>query len=67
LQFAAWALPPTYVFEGTRALLADGAFRTDLMAQALALNALYFVAACMAFFALLNSARRHGALLQSGE
>jgi ABC-2 type transport system permease protein len=67
LQFAAWALPPTYVFEGMRALLADGAFRTDLMAQALALNALYFVAACMAFFALLNSARRHGALLQSGE
>jgi len=67
LQLAAWALPPTYVFEGMRALLADGVFRADLMAQALALNAVYFAAACLAFFALLNSARRHGALIQSGE
>ncbi|RIK96590.1 MAG: ABC transporter [Proteobacteria bacterium] len=67
LQLAAWALPPTYVFEGMRALLADGVFRADLMVQALALNAVYFVAACLAFFALLNSARRHGALIQSGE
>ncbi|MGB3273706.1 MAG: ABC transporter permease [Xanthobacteraceae bacterium] len=67
LQIAAWALPPTYVFEGMRALLADGVFRADLMAQALVLNALYFAAACIAFLALLNSARRHGALLQSGE
>jgi ABC-2 type transport system permease protein len=67
LQFAAWALPPTYVFEGMRALLADGVFRIDLMAQALVLNAAYFVAACVAFLALLNSARRHGALLQTGE
>ncbi len=67
LQLAAWALPPTYVFEGMRALLADGVFRADLMAQALALNAVYFAAACLAFFALLDSARRHGALIQSGE
>jgi ABC-2 type transport system permease protein len=67
LQLAAWLLPPTYVFEGMRALLADGVFRTDLMIQALLLNALYFTAACGAFMALLNSARRHGALIQSGE
>lgn len=67
LQIAAWALPPTYVFEGMRALLAEGVFRADLMAQALALNAVYFAAACIAFFALLDSARRHGALIQSGE
>ena len=27
----AWSLPPTYVFEGMRALLIDHVFRTDLM------------------------------------
>ena len=31
----AWALPPTYVFEGMRALLIDQTFRADLMIQAL--------------------------------
>ena len=38
LQTVAWALPPTYVFEGMRALLIDHTFRADLMIQALALN-----------------------------
>ena len=31
LQYVAWALPPTYVFEGMRALLIDHVFRADLM------------------------------------
>ena len=31
LQYVAWALPPTYVFEGMRALLIEHVFRTDLM------------------------------------
>ena len=31
LQPAAWVLPPTYVFEGMRALLIDQVFRADLM------------------------------------
>ena len=39
LQPVAWALPPTYVFEGMRALLIDHVFRGDLMLQAFALNA----------------------------
>jgi hypothetical protein len=34
----AWALPPTYVFEGMRALVIDHVFRADLMAQAFAFN-----------------------------
>jgi ABC-2 type transport system permease protein len=67
LQVVAWSLPPTYVFEGMRALLIDRVFRGDLMLQALALNAAYFAAAAAAFLALLNSARRQGALLQTGE
>jgi ABC-2 type transport system permease protein len=67
LQAIAWALPPTYVFEGMRALLSEHRFRADLMLGALALNAAYLAAAFGAFTALLRSARRAGSLLQSGE
>jgi ABC-2 type transport system permease protein len=67
LQAVAWALPPTYVFEGMRALLIERVFRPELMLQALVLNAAYFTAAAVAFLALLNSARRQGSLLQTGE
>jgi ABC-2 type transport system permease protein len=67
LQAVAWALPPTYVFEGMRALVIDHTFRADLMIQALALNAMVFSAATLGYFALLASARRNGSLLQTGE
>jgi ABC-2 type transport system permease protein len=67
LQYVAWALPPTYVFEGMRALLIDHVFRADLMLQALALNAALMVVAIAAFLMLVNSARKQGALLQTGE
>lgn len=67
LQWASWALPPTYVFEGTRALLIDKVFRADLMVQAFLINAVYFTASVMVFLALLNSARRQGSLMQGGE
>jgi ABC-2 type transport system permease protein len=67
LQVVAWALPPTYVFEGMRALLMDHVFRADLMIEAFALNVVYFAAAVLAFLALLKSARRIGSLLQAGE
>ncbi len=67
LQVIAWSLPPTYVFEGMRALLFDQTFRADLMIQALALNAVWFSLAVAAFLALLASARRNGTLMQTGE
>ena len=67
MQPIAWALPPTYVFEGMRALVMDQVFRADLMVGALAFNALYFGLATMVFLQLLASARRAGSLLQSGE
>jgi len=67
LQHVSWCLPPTYVFEGMRALLIDHVFRADLMVSALAINALLLVASFAAFLALLNSARRHGSLLGGGE
>ena len=67
LQVVAWTLPPTYVFEGMRTLLVDHTFRADLMAEALALNAVFFALATAAFLALVESARRHGSLMQTGE
>ena len=60
LQVIAWALPPTYVFEGMRALVMEQVFRADLMVEAFALNAIYLAAAVIAFLALLNSSRRIG-------
>jgi ABC-2 type transport system permease protein len=67
LQPVSWLLPPTYVFEGMRDLLMHQTFRADLMLEALGLNVVFFAAASIAFIALLNSARRQGSLLQTGE
>jgi ABC-2 type transport system permease protein len=67
LQTFAWSLPPTYVFEGMRALLIDHVFRGDLMLEALGLNVVLFAIAVSLFVILLDSARRQGSLLQTGE
>jgi ABC-2 type transport system permease protein len=67
LQYFAWALPPTYVFEGMRTLLIDHVFRADLMIEAFALNIVLYAAASLAFLTLLRSARVQGSLLQTSE
>src|SRR6202000_473013 len=67
LQYVAWSLPPTYVFEGMRALLPAQVYRADLMIEAFAINVVLLIASFAIFLALLRSARRHGALLQGGE
>ncbi|QOZ11806.1 ABC transporter permease [Bradyrhizobium sp. CCBAU 51765] len=67
LQYVAWVLPPTYVFEGMRALLIEHTFRTDLMLIALAINLILLCASFGAFLALLRSTKKHGSLLTSGE
>ncbi len=67
LQYIAWCLPPTYVFEGMRALIIDHVFRGDLMLQAFAFNVLLFAVASFAFMKLLQSARVQGSLLQTAE
>ena len=67
LQYVAWSLPPTYVFEGKRALLIENSFLTDLMLDAFAINAVLLVASFGAVLALLRSARKHGSLLAGGE
>jgi len=67
LAVISWMLPPTYVFEGMRALLTAHVFRADLMAQAFAINITLIVLAIFAFLAFLRAARRHGSLLQGSE
>ena len=67
LQPVALALPPTYVFEGLRAIVLDGAFVGALMVKALALNVIYFLAGFAVFAYFLQSARIHGTLVQMGE
>lgn len=67
LQTVAWALPPTHVFEGMRALIIDGVFRGDLMASAIAINILYIAGAIAVFLFAFERARERGQLLQTGE
>ena len=67
LQAIAWTLPPTYVFEGMRALLIDHVFRADLMVWSLGINAVLFAASFASFLALLRSAKHVGSLLGGGE
>ncbi|HJZ31171.1 MAG TPA: ABC transporter permease [Hyphomicrobiaceae bacterium] len=67
LQPVSLALPPTYVFEGLRAIVLEGRFVTVLMLKAVALNVVYFALGFAAFAYFLQSARRHGTLVQMGE
>jgi len=43
LQYVAWTLPPTYVFEGMRSLLMDMCFGAALMIEALLINVVLFM------------------------
>jgi ABC-2 type transport system permease protein len=63
----AWALPSTYVFEGMRAVMFQGVFRTDLLLAATALNTLYIGLGIGAFLLAFRIARVRGLLLQVGE
>lgn len=67
LQWVAWSLPPTYVFEGLRAILIDHVFRVDLMLWALAINLLMIGVASVVFLKLIDGARRAGSLMAIGE
>jgi ABC-2 type transport system permease protein len=67
LQPVALALPPTYVFEGLRAIVLTGTFQAHLMLVALALNLVYFALGSAAFGYFLHRARVQGSLVQMGE
>ena len=67
LQPVALALPPTYVFEGLRALVVNHTFEAGLMVKALMLNLVYFALGSAAFAFFLYRARMTGSLVQMGE
>ena len=67
LQPFAWALPSTYVFEGMRAVMFEGNFRTDYLLTAAALDLVYLALGALIFAIAFRDARRRGALLQMGE
>lgn len=67
MQAIAWSLPPTYVFEGLRALTDGHVLRLDLMAWAGLINLFLFAISVTIFVRLVNAARRAGTLLQTGE
>jgi ABC-2 type transport system permease protein len=67
LQPVCWALPSTYVFEGMRAVLFQGDFRTDFFLEAVALDLVYIAIGAAIFFIAFRDARHRGALLQMGE
>jgi ABC-2 type transport system permease protein len=67
LQPVALALPPTYVFEGLRALVTHHTFEAGYMLTALLLNVVYFGLGAAAFAFFLRRARASGALVQMGE
>jgi ABC-2 type transport system permease protein len=67
LQPVAWTFPSTYVFEGMRAVLFEGAFRTDYFLAALGLDLVYLAVGVAIFFVAFRDARRRGALMQMGE
>jgi ABC-2 type transport system permease protein len=67
LQYLAWMLPTSYVFEGMRAVLLQHAIRLDFMVYAVVLNAFYLALAIAVFLATFRVARERGLLFQSGE
>ena len=60
-------LPPTYVFEGMRALMIEHVFRADLMIAGLRAQRRLFAGGVIGFLLFLQSARREGTLLQGGD
>ena len=67
LKTVAFFLPASHVFEGMRAILVDGAFRPDLMVNAVLLNIGYLGIGMAVFLAFFRSARINGVILQVGE
>lgn len=67
LQYVAFMLPSSHVFEGMRAVLIEQTFRADLLFNALVLNVFYLGGGIVAFLLFFRAARMGGQLLQVGE
>ncbi|WP_439614553.1 ABC transporter permease [Reyranella sp.] len=67
LQVIAWGLPPAYIFEGMRAIMADNTVQWDMLAVAFGLSVVYLVVGFQVFQWFFRSSRRAGSLLGQGE
>lgn len=67
LQVIAMALPPAYVFEGMRAILAQHTVHWDSLALAFGLSVVYLIAGFQIFQWFFRLSRRAGTLLGQGE
>ena len=67
LQVISYGLPPAYIFEGMRAILAEKTVHWDSLAIAFGLSAVYLVVGFQIFQAFFRASRRAGTLLGQGE
>jgi ABC-2 type transport system permease protein len=67
MQVISYALPPAYVFEGMRAILAEKTVHWDMLGIAFGLSAVYLVVGFQIFQWFFRLSRRAGSLLGQGE
>ena len=67
LQVISWGLPPAYVFEGMRSILAEKTVHWDMLGIAFALSVVYLVIGFQIFQWFFRLSRRAGTLLGQGE
>ena len=67
LQVISWGLPPAYVFEGMRAILAEKTVHWDMLGIAFALSVAYLIIGFQVFQWFFRLSRRAGTLLGQGE
>ena len=67
MQVISYGLPPAYVFEGMRAILAEKTVHWDMLGIAFGLSAVYLVVGFQVFQWFFRLSRRAGSLLGQGE
>ena len=67
LQHFSWALPPSHVFEGVRAVAFGGAFPMHELAVTVALNLVYLAVGAVLFVWVNHIARMRGLFIGMGE
>lgn len=67
IQPLAWSLPPTYVFEGMRAIVTDQIVRWDYLSMATLLNFAFLAVSLWVYLTAFEATRRRSGLLQMGE
>lgn len=63
----AWSLPPTYIFEGMRAIVGQHMVHWDYLVKATLLNAGFLAVSLWVYCVAFDATRRRGGLLQMGE